>query len=73
VADPNNPDKTITVAEYWGVSEEKFSNLPDEKVLEMHKNGDLFAISAHLMSLQRWERIMRRVSMLPADRAGPKV
>lgn len=69
VADPNNPDNTITVAEYWGVSEEKFSNLPAEKVLEMHKNGDLFAISAHLMSLQRWERIMRRVSMLPVPPA----
>ncbi|MGK0265850.1 MAG: hypothetical protein ACI82N_000092 [Maricaulis sp.] len=65
VADPNNPDNTITVAEYWGVSEEKFANLPADKLVEMHKNGDLFAISAHLMSLQRWERIMRRVSKLP--------
>lgn len=70
VADPNNPDNTITVAEYWGVSDEKFANLPVEKLVEMHKNGDLFAISAHLMSLQRWERIMRRVSQLaPAEAA----
>tara|TARA_R110002124_G_scaffold91809_7_gene233514 strand:- start:912 stop:1886 length:975 start_codon:yes stop_codon:yes gene_type:complete len=73
VADPNNPDNTIPVADYWGVSEEKFSNLPTEKLVEMHKNGDLFAIAAHLMSLQRWERIMRRVSLLQAaEPAAPK-
>jgi len=72
VADPNNPDNTITVAEYWGVSEQKFSDLPADKVAEMHKNGDLFAISAHLMSLQRWERILRRISVQqrPADPAA---
>ncbi len=70
VADPNNPENTVTVAEYWGVSEEKYTNLPAEKVAEMHKNGDLFAISAHLMSLQRWERIMRRVSNLTTAADG---
>lgn len=70
VADPNNPGNTITVAEYWGVSEEKFTNLPAEKVVELHKSGDLFAISAHLISLQRWERIMRRVSTLPQAAAA---
>jgi hypothetical protein len=62
VADPKDPEKFITVAEYWGVSEEKFAKLPDAKVAELHKSGDLFAISAHLMSLQRWERILRRAS-----------
>ncbi|WP_417492520.1 SapC family protein [Maricaulis sp.] len=71
VADPNNPDNTITVAEYWGVSDEKFANLPTEKLVEMHKNGDLLAISAHLISLQRWERIMRRVSVQQQAAAAP--
>jgi len=54
-----------------GEGDEKFANLPTEKLVEMHKNGDLLAISAHLISLQRWERIMRRVSVQQQAAAAP--
>lgn len=70
VADPKKEGSTVTLAEYWGVSEEKFSKLPAEKLLEMHHNGDLFTITAHLISLQRWERILRRASKLVAPAAA---
>tara|TARA_R110000868_G_scaffold331140_1_gene592117 strand:- start:11505 stop:12287 length:783 start_codon:yes stop_codon:yes gene_type:complete len=69
VADPNDSEKTVTVAEYWGVSEEKFGNLPADKLVSMHKSGDLAAIFAHLFSLHRWERIMRRTSQVAAQPA----
>lgn len=63
VANPQDPENPVTVADYFGVSVEKLQALPDDKVLEMHKNNDLSVIHAHLASLQRWERIMRRVAV----------
>jgi hypothetical protein len=62
VANPQDPEKTVTVAEYYGVSEAKFSELSGEQLVEMRGNGDLAAIIGHLVSLQRWERILRRAS-----------
>lgn len=62
VANPNDPDNPVQVADYYGVSQEKLQALPAEKIEEMNKNGDLGAIYAHMISLQRWERILRRVS-----------
>ncbi|MBR9826023.1 MAG: SapC family protein [Alphaproteobacteria bacterium] len=64
VANPNDPENPVTVADYWGVSQEKLSALPADKLEEMNKNGDLGAIYAHMISLQRWERVLRRVSQL---------
>jgi len=62
VTDPNNLDNAVPVADYFGVSQEKLQALPAAKLEEMNKNGDLGAIYAHLISLQRWERILRRVA-----------
>ena len=62
VANPQDPENPVTVADYFGVSQEKLTALPDDKTLELHKSGDLAAITSHLISLQRWERIMRRVA-----------
>jgi len=62
VANPQDPDNPVTVADYFGVSQEKFNALSDEQIVELHKNGDLGVITAHLISLQRWDRIMRRVA-----------
>jgi hypothetical protein len=69
VANPQDPEQAVTVAEYWGVSEAKFGELPAEKLAEMRANGDLAAIVAHLISLQRWDRIMRRASLANAEAA----
>ena len=71
VANPQDPEKPVTVAEYWGVSNEKFAALPGDKLKEMHDNGDLIAVTAHLISLQRWDRILRRTSQVgqPAAQA----
>jgi hypothetical protein len=59
---PMNPDGTQgppqTVAEFFGVSEEKVKALPSEKLLELVANGALSQIFAHLMSLNGWERLM---------------
>jgi hypothetical protein len=62
VSNPQDPENPVTVAEYWGVSNEKFSALPAAKLKELHDSGDLVAITAHLISLQRWDRILRRTS-----------
>ncbi|WP_297731159.1 SapC family protein [uncultured Maricaulis sp.] len=62
VSNPQDPDNPVTVAEYFGVSSEKFDALPADKLKEMQTNGDLGAIVSHIISLQRWERILRRTS-----------
>lgn len=67
VANPQDADNPATVAEYWGVSEEKFSALPGDKLVEMRESGDLVAVISHLISLQRWERILRRTSAAAAS------
>jgi hypothetical protein len=64
---PRNEDGTPAepqkVAEYFGVSEEKLNKLPDAKILELHKNGALSQIYAHLFSLLGWERLIIRALM----------
>jgi hypothetical protein len=57
---PAEPQK---IAEYYGVSEEKLGKLSDEKLLELHKNGALIMIYAHLISLQGWDRTILRALM----------
>ncbi|WP_444995776.1 SapC family protein [Aliikangiella sp. IMCC44359] len=44
------------------VDEKKFSQLPDEKVLELHKRGFLASIHAHLISLKQTQRLVKRLS-----------
>lgn len=71
VSDPANPDNPQTVAEYFGVSEEKFAAIPADKLAEMRDSGDLAAVISHLISLQRWERILRRTSVEAAAAGAP--
>ena len=67
---PRNPDGTTgepqLMAEYFAVSEEKLAALPDDKVLELYKNGALMQIYSHMVSLLNWERLLgRAMSRLP--------
>lgn len=59
---PMMPDGTAgqpqQLADYFGVSEEKFRALPDDKVVELHKNGALEKIYNHLSSLVGWDRLI---------------
>jgi SapC protein len=59
---PQNPDGTPgepqTIAEYFGVSEEKLNKLPAEKFIELRDNGALPQIYAHLHSLLCWDRLV---------------
>jgi hypothetical protein len=59
---PRNADGTLgetqQVAEYYAVSEEKLNALPDDKILELQRNGALAQIYAHLISLLNWDRLI---------------
>ncbi len=48
----------ILIAEYQAISEEKVNALPDEKLLELQKNGALGFVYAHLLSLLAWDRLI---------------
>ncbi|WP_291842968.1 SapC family protein [Maricaulis sp.] len=69
VSNPDDPENPVTVAEYFGVSSEKFDALPAAKLKELQSNGDLAHIISHMISLQRWDRILRRTSNLAAAQA----
>jgi hypothetical protein len=59
---PPNGDGTLgepqTIAEFFGVSEEKLNALPAEKFIELRNNGALPQIYAHLLSLLSWDRLI---------------
>lgn len=69
VSNPQDPDNPVTVAEYWGVDSAKFDALPAAKLKELQDSGDLVVIISHLISLQRWERILRRTSNVATAQA----
>jgi hypothetical protein len=57
----NNPVGDVqTVAQYWAIDEAKISELSDEKIAELHRNGMLGACYAHSMSLLNWSRVINR-------------
>ena len=59
---PQNADGSAgepqTVAEYFGVSEEKLNALSAEKTKELQASGALAQIYAHLVSLAGWDRLI---------------
>lgn len=57
----------VTVAEYFGVSEEKLNALPAAKLKELQENGALAQIYAHLVSLLGWDRLVNKTIMRQAD------
>jgi hypothetical protein len=59
---PTNPDGSagapVQIAEYGAVNEQKLIDLPDDKYLELKRNGAIGLIYAHLISLGGWERLV---------------
>ena len=58
------------VADYFAISEERLSALPDDKYLELRNNGALGACYAHLVSLLNWQKIIQR-AIRSAPQAQP--
>lgn len=74
---PMNADGTAgepqTVAEFWGVSEEKLNALPHAKLAELRDNGALMQIYAHLISLHGWDKLIALQIYKNAVAAGEEV
>lgn len=49
-----------TFAQYFGVDEKRFNELPDDKFLEMRKSGVLALVFAQMMSMGNWRTILER-------------
>lgn len=58
VGPDGQPGEVQTVAEYYGISEEKLGALSPEKLAELRDNGGLQQIYAHLLSLTNWDRLI---------------
>lgn len=65
-----NAGEPQTVAEYYGVSEEKLNALPAEKVKELQASGALAQIYAHLVSLIGWDRLIALATERQAAKAA---
>ena len=73
---PRTPDglagEPQVVAEFFGISEERLKALPVEKFAELHANGALGQVYAHMISLFGWDRLIteslgRRAEQAPQD------
>ncbi len=71
---PQNADGSAgepqTVAEYYGVSEEKLNALSAEKLKEFQANGALGQIYAHLVSLIGWDRLIALATLRQQQQAA---
>ncbi len=56
----NTTGDSKKVAEYYGVSEQKLNALPTDVYLKLRDEGFLPAIYSHLISLNRWDRILNK-------------
>ena len=52
----------VQIADYFAVSEEKLNALSDKDLRELHVTGALRQISAHLISMFNWERLIGRAA-----------
>lgn len=59
-----------TVAEYFGVSEDKLNALSPEKTKELQASGALAQIYAHLVSLSGWDRLIALATQRQAQAAA---
>ncbi|MEM8987873.1 MAG: SapC family protein [Pseudomonadota bacterium] len=57
---PDGADQEKPFAAYVGIDEQKFRELPDDKLIELHKEGMLPFIYAQLMSMGNWRRLLER-------------
>jgi hypothetical protein len=55
-----NSGETRKIAEYFGISEQKLNDLPAETYGQLRDEGYLAPIYAHMISLNRWDRILNR-------------
>ena len=55
----------VQIADYFAVSEEKLNALSDKDLRELHVTGALRQISAHLISMFNWERLIGRAATRP--------
>ncbi|MCX7355158.1 MAG: SapC family protein [Alphaproteobacteria bacterium] len=56
--------QTIALQGIRQIDQDKFRTLPDSVILEWHKNGFLFAIHAHFISLGNWPGLGQRLGRL---------
>ena len=63
---PRLPDgsqgEPVQIADYFAVSEEKLNALSDKDLRDLHVTGALRQISAHLISMFNWERLVGRAA-----------
>lgn len=67
----NTTGESKKVAEYFGISEKKLNALPTDVYLKLRDEGFLPAIYAHLISLNRWDRILNK-AIRRQQAAAPK-
>ena len=57
---PEQGAQQVAISEYFAITEERVNALPDEKIMEIFRNGALAQIYAHLISLNAWDQLMAR-------------
>ena len=67
----NASGESKKVAEYFGISEKKLNALPTDVYMKLRDEGFLPAIYAHLISLNRWDRILNK-AIRRQQAAAPK-
>jgi len=50
----------VAISEYYAITEDRVNALPDDKIMEIFKNGALAQIYAHLISLNAWDQLVAR-------------
>lgn len=74
---PQGSNEPVSFAQYFCVDEKKLSEVPDDKILELRKNGLLPLAYALLMSMGNWrlllQRRARRFNLSEADIFKPQV
>ncbi|WP_418316524.1 SapC family protein [Piscinibacter sakaiensis] len=69
-ADVKLPDgETLTIEGFMIIDEAKLAELPDAKVLELHRSGALGVIHAHLVSLNQVNNLIQRQARRAASSA----
>ena len=49
--------RSFAVDGFMAINEEKYRALPDDKVLELHRNGLLALLHAHMISMRNMQRL----------------
>jgi len=69
-ADATLPDgRKLSVDGFLAVDEEKLRALPDATVLQMHRDGTLMLLTAHLVSLNNMRHLLERKALRDAQAA----